>query len=264
MKRSLLGSLIISIISMSSLGAQVSVTTVNAAFAGGDSIPLDFNNDQHTDIYFGRDSSVQSFYSYKILIAPANPEEVSFSSNFISTYLALAYQCGDSINAGNWESAGSHLLASTSGWNTNESRYAGYRIETGPGIYHYGWLRLRFSDTAASGDTLYVESFGYNPMANQQVLAGEGECVLGLANQPVEPQVAVYPNPAADELQIELEQQYRQVKVTLRDKLGKILAIREFSSSDNIALAMDGPAGIYFLEVETESWKTGGMKIMKQ
>jgi MYXO-CTERM domain-containing protein len=80
---------------------------------------------------------------------------------------------GATINAGTtWlggVSGGS--VPTPSGWNgTNQSGYAGLRIDAGGGNYNYGWVALNWTE---SPENLTISGFAFENSYNTAILAGD-------------------------------------------------------------------------------------------
>jgi hypothetical protein len=90
-------------------------------------------------------------------------------------YLISQLSSSDTINAGtsstwlNYSYGGSFYTPS--GWNgTNQSGYAGLRIDAGGGNYNYGWVALNWTQ---SPDILTISGFAFENSYNTAILAGD-------------------------------------------------------------------------------------------
>lgn len=63
--------------------------------------------------------------------------------------------------------------------------------------------------------------------------------------------VSIYPNPAKDQLSIELKSGSAATKVELLDTSGRLLKADQFDGTDHIEIALDFPAAVYFLHITT-------------
>lgn len=82
---------------------------------------------------------------------------------------------GATINAGTSPSWLSYSYGGSfytpSGWNgTNQSGYAGLRIDAGGGNYNYGWVALNWTQ---SPDILTISGFAFENSYNTAILAGD-------------------------------------------------------------------------------------------
>jgi surface polysaccharide O-acyltransferase-like enzyme len=74
--------------------------------------------------------------------------------------------------------------------------------------------------------------------------------------------IAIFPNPATDNINIVLPENVHQAVFILYDMQGKVLIRREINSQD--AVSVDGLAtGIYFYNVRTEKEKYTGKLVIR-
>ncbi len=84
---------------------------------------------------------------------------------------------GATINAGTstWLSYSyGGTFYTPSGWNgTNQSGYAGLRIDAGGGNYNYGWVALNWTQSPSPSETLTISAFAFENSYNTAILAGD-------------------------------------------------------------------------------------------
>ena len=77
--------------------------------------------------------------------------------------------------------------------------------------------------------------------------------------------VNVYPNPVQDILQIDLDQDYATVRVTLIDVSGEELINRQFYGGEDMILPVEVlPSGIYFLNITVDQVRLECLKVIKK
>lgn len=86
---------------------------------------------------------------------------------------------------------------------------------------------------------------------------------VGLRKNALEHEVVVYPNPTSAQLQVVFSNKLSQVQITVRNVLGQEINRKYYSSPNTIDLALDGYAGIYFIEVSSEG-KKATFKVIKE
>jgi Zn-dependent M28 family amino/carboxypeptidase len=77
--------------------------------------------------------------------------------------------------------------------------------------------------------------------------------------------IAVYPNPANDNVSINLGETITDIKLTLRNSIGQLLLNKSFEPSNHTNINIeDHPAGLYFLLLETPFGESKSIKIFKE
>ncbi|MBK7957150.1 MAG: S8 family serine peptidase [Bacteroidetes bacterium] len=74
----------------------------------------------------------------------------------------------------------------------------------------------------------------------------------------------IYPNPTKGEFQIDLGTRFEMVDMQIKDIQGKTVANKQFKNIDKIAHQIEGPKGIYFIEMNTHIGKPTQMQIVKE
>jgi len=75
---------------------------------------------------------------------------------------------------------------------------------------------------------------------------------------------SIYPNPTTGPINIDLGEDLSNVKATLTNGLGQVVITKKYPSTNYISLDIDGPKGIYFLQLQTESGEVITKKIVKE
>ena len=86
---------------------------------------------------------------------------------------------------------------------------------------------------------------------------------LSIDNIINEKNVNVYPNPTTGKITLNLEEKIN-IKATLMNSLGQTVFTNNYTSTNTIQLEIDGPKGIYFLQLESENGAIITKKILKE
>jgi hypothetical protein len=76
--------------------------------------------------------------------------------------------------------------------------------------------------------------------------------------------ISLHPNPTSSSINIHLGAVLSNLDTTLTNSLGQVIISKEYSSTDFISLDIDGPKGIYFLQLQTENGEVITKKIVKE
>lgn len=74
----------------------------------------------------------------------------------------------------------------------------------------------------------------------------------------------VYPNPTKGRVTIKQVNNNTLLRATVRNNLGQEVSSQNFESSEEIALDINAPAGIYFLTIETVSGESKTIKVVRE
>ena len=74
--------------------------------------------------------------------------------------------------------------------------------------------------------------------------------------------INIYPNPSSGQLTISLEEASKGV-ISIRNYIGQIVMKQEFDNTQELNINLDGPSGIYFLQVESDG-QVITKKVVKQ
>ncbi|MEZ4849178.1 MAG: T9SS type A sorting domain-containing protein [Bacteroidia bacterium] len=73
-----------------------------------------------------------------------------------------------------------------------------------------------------------------------------------------------YPNPARDQITIELGEIYSEIIITTRNLLGQTIDRQAFRQVDQVSLDFQVPNGMYLVEVVAKGGKTAVIKVVKE
>ena len=73
--------------------------------------------------------------------------------------------------------------------------------------------------------------------------------VVGVVESSFERAIRVFPNPTSGRIVIDLGQTYQQVNIQLNELSGRLLAERQLNTARQLEQLIDGPSGIYLLEI---------------
>ncbi len=75
--------------------------------------------------------------------------------------------------------------------------------------------------------------------------------------------LSVFPNPTTGNVQVELDQVYEEVKITVYNSLGELIKTGHYTQINNTSLDLEGPDGFYLLQIETNDGQTASFKVLK-
>jgi hypothetical protein len=73
----------------------------------------------------------------------------------------------------------------------------------------------------------------------------------------------VYPNPAMEDIRIDLQKKYEDINIVIRNVLGQIILKKSYSASNVLQLNIPGKSGVYYIEVRSGDSKAV-LKVMKE
>jgi len=93
----------------------------------------------------------------------------------------------------------------------------------------------------------------------------EPQSTTGIIKNELDDLVTIYPNPTSEFLSIELGKRYEEIKIDILNSKGQKIIEREFKSMELINIKINGPKGIYFVNISVKrpDNKKGTFKIMK-
>ena len=258
-----------------------SIVTANAQIVYTDIIPdttlsnpgtydLDINNDGQIDF---------TFYGYHFTLNCAcgsgitdtstlSPTSLSWVSDTINGQSAKL-NSGDLINASSplWTNAPSQILFFKGGacssrscsplggfyfsgtplgtWSNVADKYLALKIQVSGSIY-YGWARL---DVDSLGFPITIKDYAYNPIPDSAILAGQ--TITGITKIFPSSSIALYPNPATNQLTIALGSNNKKAGVTITDITGKIIYTAIARETQKIEVnTKDFTEGIYVVQIQ--------------
>lgn len=76
--------------------------------------------------------------------------------------------------------------------------------------------------------------------------------------------ISIFPNPTYGKVSIQLNQQYNNVDVKVRNILGQTLSSFESKSTDKISFDINKTSGIYFVQISNDLGENATFKVVKQ
>lgn len=92
---------------------------------------------------------------------------------------------------------------------------------------------------------------------------GEAEIITSLFSYMENTGVSAHPNPSSADFKIKLDREYNQIQATIRNASGNIVQKLQVSSTDTFKLNLEGPKGIYFMELKAENELLSMLKLVK-
>ena len=77
-------------------------------------------------------------------------------------------------------------------------------------------------------------------------------------------ELLIYPNPTLERVVIELGRTYEEVQVQVYNPLGQLIQTTEPQTTANLSLDLEGPTGVYLLQITTKEGSFGGIPIVKE
>jgi len=121
----------------------------------------------------------------------------------------------------------------------------------------YQWLYCDSSFTEIQGENsqFFIAPFD----GNYAVEVNDGQCIdtsychnistVGVIESEFSKNIEIFPNPTKDNFQIDMGMHYSEIKVTMYNVLGSIVAKKVFVNSRLLLIDADVPAGVYFVGV---------------
>lgn len=109
------------------------------------------------------------------------------------------------------------------------------------------------------GETIYITDFGTK---NLRIISDVSVLGIGTNAEPAF-EVAAYPNPTKDSLQIELNNMVGTARMNLYDNTGRLLMSQQLERVQNLVQLGSLPSGVYLLELFNQGQKRT-QKIVKQ
>ncbi|MCG2610395.1 T9SS type A sorting domain-containing protein [Flavobacterium sp. SM15] len=222
-------------------------------FSNGNSLNFDFNSDGTTEFtFFDEDGSVSVYYN-------------SNSVNFYGTGTLASGHGWDIIkslslntpinSSSTFDGQGDAFINAP--WaNPNETfpngdSYVGTTFKIGTNRY-YGWILVN-----VNAGVIQVKSYAYNDSANQSINAGQTTALS--MNDFSGFDFSLYPNPATNFITIKSSETITRAKAI--DVTGRTISL---NLNDALINTEKLPAGIYILELSSDTNKIAVQKIVKK
>ncbi len=90
-------------------------------------------------------------------------------------------------------------------------------------------------------------------------------CVTGIDEiGKLETPFTLYPNPTSGIIEVDLGQTFEAVDITIRNTLGQIVLTKNYRLTRLLRLELNRAAGVYFVEIQTNSGKSSIWKVIKK
>lgn len=76
--------------------------------------------------------------------------------------------------------------------------------------------------------------------------------------------ISLYPNPTQGQTVINLNQEFSEMKVTVRNLLGAEISTNNYQNVNKINLSLQGESGFYLVELKDGEGKSKTMKVVKR
>ncbi|MFK7797840.1 MAG: CARDB domain-containing protein [Aureispira sp.] len=93
---------------------------------------------------------------------------------------------------------------------------------------------------------------------------GTGIFITININQLPTTELSVYPNPTGGGISIELDKTYQEVQIEIYNALGQLTQTTAAQTTANLTVDIDGPAGVYLLQISTREGVFKGIPIVKE
>ncbi|MBN4072809.1 SBBP repeat-containing protein [Crocinitomix catalasitica] len=134
----------------------------------------------------------------------------------------------------------------------------------------YQWVDCDAGYAILIGETGQVFTASSN--GNYAVIVTEGGCVDTSAcygvtdvaiNEQLNSNINIYPNPSSGSYIVNLGKSYSDISIAIKDVSGQIIALQKFSNLKEFEIEINGPSGVYFLEVITIEGYSSVLRIIK-
>lgn len=237
----------------------------------GDTIVIDFNNDNQHDYELAMVNTSGLKFAYIQSGQPSNPGNNSIAAvNTTTPRDIIALKANDTIFTNQpWETVtGGNLemmtdfMGTTAGqWISLNDGYIGCKFFIGTAT-HYGWIRAGIS---ANNDTLYIKSYAYNSKPNECIIAGNTtttscSMLTEIEENLVSEEVKLYPNPANASITV-LSSSNNYSQITILDILGNEVLAQSLHSTSTKINTGSLPEGIYIYLISNKEGKTTSGKL---
>ena len=160
--------------------------------------------------------------------------------------------------------SGSSLVRppSSGPWLNISGKYLALKIQVGTDFY-YGWIKLGVA-IGANTVSITIMEYSYNSIPNQPILAGVTSAT-GIIENSFASSINLYPNPATNNLTIELGRNNKKVNVTITDITGKIIYATTANETNKIEVNTNEFAeGVYLVQVRSADFIATEKLIVKK
>ncbi len=91
-----------------------------------------------------------------------------------------------------------------------------------------------------------------------------GPIEVGILEKDLGLSLSIYPNPSRGRVRINLEGSYSEVGVAVINLLGQTILSRQFGSTQQLLIEINGPSGFYLLEIRTGEGRVARVKVVKE
>ena len=75
--------------------------------------------------------------------------------------------------------------------------------------------------------------------------------------------ISLYPNPASEEITIDLKKTYSSVEVEVINLNGRVFSSDLFNQKNKLNLILNGAPGVYFIKIQADGY-TRNMRVIKE
>jgi len=136
----------------------------------------------------------------------------------------------------------------------------------------YQWLDCNADFAIIGGETnqvFVVTSDGsYAVQVTKDVCVDTSECTtivgFGIIESDFGVTLTSYPNPTTGQFIIELGQEQDVINATIYNSIGEVVGKNTFNQTQLLTFTINGDAGVYFIELITNTGKTARARVIKQ
>ncbi|MEM7367700.1 MAG: T9SS type A sorting domain-containing protein [Bacteroidota bacterium] len=149
---------------------------------------------------------------------------------------------------------------------------SGARLEAQATEASYQWLYCdsAFAPIPGAIDSVYLPQINgtYAVEISQDGCQDTSACFsvlnVGIVANELGEQIRVYPNPVRDVLSIDLGQVFPQIRIRLLTVTGQELNDLRATNIQQTTIDLQGPAGVYFLNIQTKEDQQAWVRVLKQ
>ncbi len=184
-------------------------------------------------------------------------DHVDFDPDGVEIYELTALDHED-IFISKLDASGNFIWAKSMGGDGNDNGY-GISVNAGFDVYTTGGFMDRVDFDTETGVDI-IDSFGDFDIFVHKLSPDLGSTVpIDVNKLPV-----VFPNPATQNLTLDLKHLYNTVTLYVRNFNGELVSAEEYRNKDKIDFHINGSPGMYFVEVMADGVKIQTLKVVKQ